>query len=102
MHELLDDGYEEILRQYQAQREEERDTRTLYSTPGEIIEYVVIPYLGDFVEDYDLDAIEDEIVEWVQEFNEYGIQLGNTQYRIKELTEDEFNAVLMRHDTSSR
>lgn len=78
------------------------ETRALYSTPDEAMEDVVIPYLGDFVKDYDLDAIKDEIVEWVQEFNEDGIQLGNTEYRIKDLTEDEFNAVLMRHDISAK
>ena len=73
----------------------------MYSTPAEVLEFEIIPALGEFVEDYDLEALEDELVEMVQEFNEDGIQVGNTMYKVKDLPGDEFFEVIASHDISA-
>lgn len=73
----------------------------MWSTPTDVLEQEIIPALNHYVEDYDLEALKDELVEMVLEFNEDGIQISNLMYKMKDLTEDEFNQVLMRHDISA-
>lgn len=73
----------------------------MWSTPTDVLEQEIIPALNHYVEDYDLEALKDELVEMVLEFNEDGIQISNPMYKMKDLTEDEFNQVLMRHDISA-
>ena len=63
---------------------------TIYTSITEIRDYVTTA-LGDYADDYDIDAIADEISEWTQAADEAGnILLNNSGLTIKaEYAEDE-------------
>ena len=72
-----------------------------YDWIEDVIELEVIPILGDFVEDFDLEGIAREITETVQTFNDDGIATSNPRMKVRELTQEELNEILMRHDISA-
>ena len=63
---------------------------TIYTSITEIADYVTTA-LGDYADDYNIDAITDEITQWTQATDEAGnILLNNSGYTIKaEYAEDE-------------
>lgn len=75
---------------------------TLYTTRQEAIEQAIAPALGEFGEDYDIDAIADEVLVWHDGYganpahpNDYW--LGAQGYTVIE-DDDEFWAAVERHE----
>ena len=64
-----------------------------YATKTDAIEQHLLPILGEHADDYDIDAIADEIFTGTGE---------GTNYRIvpRDLDQDEFNEILARHGSS--
>lgn len=67
-----------------------------YSTIQDVISYVVEPALGEFVDDFDTEAIANEIFEFVTDVDEDGIQHGNGYFIERE--DMDWNEVMQRHD----
>jgi hypothetical protein len=69
-----------------------------YATKQDVIEQAVLPALdGD---DYDVHAIADEAFTWKVDRDEHGNELLNTAGFEQAVTEDEFWAIVERHDHS--
>ena len=69
-----------------------------YSTIKDVISYAVEPALGDFVDDFDTEAIANEIFEFVTNVDEDGIQHGNGYFVERE--DMDWEEVMQRHDRS--
>lgn len=65
-----------------------------YTTKTDAIEQHLLPILGEHADDYDIDAIADEIFTGTGE---------GTNYRIvpRDLDQDKFNEILARHDNNN-
>ena len=70
-----------------------------YQTIDDVINYEIAPALGDFVDDYDIDAIAAEAFEYVVDLDEDGVQHDNG-YFIKRDGVD-FWAIAQKHDISA-
>lgn len=69
-----------------------------YSTKTDVMGQEVIPALGEFVGDYDLDAIFEEAYEMRHEENEKGQTVGDVWFQQREGVD--FWEVAQRHDHS--
>ena len=69
-----------------------------YQTITDVIAYEIKPALGDFVDDFDLDAIADEAFEYVVDLDENGVQHGNGYFIEREGVD--FWAIVQKHDIS--
>ncbi len=67
-----------------------------YSTIQDVISYAIEPALGEFVDDFDTEAIANEIFEFVTDVDEDGIQHGNGYFVEREGMD--WNEVMQRHD----
>ena len=67
-----------------------------YSTIQDVISYAIEPALGEFVDDFDTEAIANEIFEFVTDVDEDGIQHGNGYFVEREGMDR--NEVMQRHD----
>ena len=70
---------------------------TTWSTPNEYIELVVEPALGEYADDYDLDAIADDMLELNTDLDEFGRVIANTNKYIERGGVD-FWDVVERHE----
>lgn len=70
-----------------------------YQTIDDVINYEIAPALGDFVDDYDIDAIAAEAFEYVVDLDEDGVQHGNGYFIEREGVD--FWAIAKKHDISA-
>lgn len=67
-----------------------------YSTIRDVIRYAVEPVLGDFVDDFNTEAIANELFEFVTNVDENGVQHGNGYFIEREGMD--WEDVMQRHD----
>ena len=70
-----------------------------YQTIDDVINYQIAPALGDFVDDYDIDAIAAEAFEYVVDLDEDGVQHGNGYFIERDGVV--FWAIAQKHDISA-
>lgn len=70
-----------------------------YQTIDDVINYEIAPALGDFVDDYDIDAIASDAFEYVVDLDEDGVQHGNGYFIEREGVD--FWAIAQKHDISA-
>lgn len=70
-----------------------------YQTIDDVINYEIAPALGDFVDDYDIDAIAAEAFEYVVDLDEDGVQHGNGYFIEREGAD--LWAIAQKHDISA-
>ena len=71
-----------------------------YTSIQDVIDQAIKPVCGDFVEDYDLDAIASEIFEYVTDVDDDGIQHGNGYFVERDGVD--WNEVMQKHDHSEQ
>lgn len=67
-----------------------------YTSIQDVISYAVEPALGEFVDDFDTEAIANEIFEFVADVDEGGIQHGNGYFVEREGMD--WDEIMQRHD----
>lgn len=74
---------------------------TRYTTRRDAIEQAIIPALGDHGDDYDTDAICREAFEYRVDTDGAGRELLNTAGFEQAVSDDEFWAIVERHDKTA-
>lgn len=72
-----------------------------YTTKPQAIEALIVTALGDFAADYDIDAIADESLSYQVDTDDKGNELLNTAGFEQTVSDEEFWAIVERHDTSA-
>lgn len=72
-----------------------------YSTKQDAIQHLIYDALGDFSNDYDTDAIADEILVYRVDTDDQGNELLNTAGFEQGVSDEEFWAIAERHDLSA-
>ncbi|MBW1600917.1 hypothetical protein JJV70_02120 [Streptomyces sp. JJ66] len=72
-----------------------------YTTLADVIDQAIVPALGEYGSDYDIEAIARETHTWVIDTDSDGNELLNTGGFEQTVSDDEFWAIAEKHDTSA-
>lgn len=70
----------------------------MYTDINELVDSEIIPALGEYKDDFDIQAIQDETVAVIFEFNDAGTQLSNACYCMDVADSGAFWDIVQAHD----
>lgn len=73
----------------------------LYTDIKELVEFEIIPALGEYKDDFDIQAIQRDTVAVILEFDDAGTQLMSGEYVLDVVDPDDFWDIVQSHDITA-